>query len=126
METVLYQTLALLVGFVFFYSIFAGAVGRTWISGPIVFVAFGMLIGPVGFGLAPFETERGSLRTLAELTLALVLFTDAAGSDLKVLRRTAALPVRRSLRDAARDPFSISRRHRPNSIRFSYRIDNTS
>lgn len=94
MENVLYEVLALFAGFVLLYSIVAGAVERTWISGPMLFVAFGVLIGPVGFDLVPFETERGTLGALAELTLALVLFSDAAGSDMKVLKRVAGLPVR--------------------------------
>ena len=94
MENILYETLALFAGFILLYSIFAGGVERTWVSGPIVFVAYGLVIGPVGLNLVPFDTERETLATLAEMTLALVLFIDAAGADFKVLRRTAGLPVR--------------------------------
>ena len=63
-------------------------------SGPIVFTIFGMLIGPVGLDLLLFKADGETIRTLAELTLALVLFTDAAGADMNVLRRTETLPVR--------------------------------
>jgi len=90
----MYEGLALLAGFVMLYSIVAGGIERTWVSGPIVFTAFGALIGPVGLDLLPFETGGETLRTLAELTLALVLFTDAAGADLGVLRKAAQLPLR--------------------------------
>jgi sodium/hydrogen antiporter len=48
----------------------------------------------MGLDLLSFETERETLKTLAELTLALVLFTDAADADLGVLRRSARLPFR--------------------------------
>ncbi len=92
--TLMYESLALLAGFVLLYSLIAHGVERTWVSGPIVFTAFGLLIGPMGLDLLSFETERETLKTLAELTLALVLFTDAAGADLGVLRRTARLPMR--------------------------------
>jgi NhaP-type Na+/H+ or K+/H+ antiporter len=92
--TLMYESLALLAAFVLVYSLIAKGVERTWVSGPIVFTAFGLLIGPMGLDLLSFETERETLRTLAELTLALVLFTDAAGADLGVLRRSARLPVR--------------------------------
>jgi len=92
--TLMYESLALLAGFVLFYSMIAKGVERTWVSGPIVFTAFGLLIGPMGFDLLSFETERETLKTLAELTLALVLFTDAASADLGVLRRSARLPFR--------------------------------
>ncbi|MGB5621869.1 MAG: cation:proton antiporter, partial [Gammaproteobacteria bacterium] len=90
----MYESLALIAGFALLYSFIAGGIDRTWISGPILFTAFGLLIGPTGFGLLSFEADREGLRTLAELTLALVLFSDAAGADLKVLRKTAWLPTR--------------------------------
>ena len=72
----------------------AGRIERTWISGPIVFTAFGLLVGPLGLGLLSMETNPETLKSLAELTLALVLFTDAAGADLGVLRKVKKLPVR--------------------------------
>ncbi|MGD9050598.1 MAG: hypothetical protein PVG17_02045 [Desulfobacterales bacterium] len=88
----MYQTLAILALFVLIYSSVAGRVERSWISGPIVFTIFGLLIGPVGLNLLSFETDRETIKTLAELTLA--LFTDAAGADIGVLRKTKALPIR--------------------------------
>ncbi len=90
----MYESLTLLAGFVLIYSIVAGGIERTWISGPIIFTLFGLLISPVGLDLLPFEARRETLKVLAELTLALVLFTDAASADLGILRRAAALPVR--------------------------------
>ena len=90
----MYQDLAILALFILVYSSVAGKVERTWVSGPIVFTTFGLLIGPVGLDLLSFETDRETIRTLAELTLALALFTDAAGADMGVLRKTEALPTR--------------------------------
>jgi len=89
-----YEDLALLALFILVYSSVAGRVERTWVSGPIVFTIFGLIIGPVGLALLSFKADGETIRTLAELTLALVLFTDAAGADLPVLRRTEALPAR--------------------------------
>jgi NhaP-type Na+/H+ or K+/H+ antiporter len=90
----MYQDIVILAVFIFIYSSVAGAVERTWISGAIIFTAFGLLIGPVGLDLISFKADREAIRTLAELTLALVLFTDAAGADMGVLRKTEALPTR--------------------------------
>jgi NhaP-type Na+/H+ or K+/H+ antiporter len=90
----MYENLALLAAFVLVYSAVAGAVERTWISGAIVFTGFGLLVGPVGLGLLTWETDRETMRTLAEVTLALVLFTDAAGADMGVLKKASGLPVR--------------------------------
>ena len=90
----MYEDLALLALFILIYSSVAGRIERTWVSGPIVFTLFGLLIGPVGLNLLSFKADRETLSTLAELTLALVLFTDAAGADIGVLRKTKELPVR--------------------------------
>jgi sodium/hydrogen antiporter len=90
----MYETLAVLALFVLLYSSVAGAVERTWISGPIVFTCFGLLIGPVGFDLLAWDTDRELIRSLAEVTLAIVLFTDAAGAHLGVLKQTSAIPAR--------------------------------
>jgi NhaP-type Na+/H+ or K+/H+ antiporter len=90
----MYQDLAILALFILVYSSVAGRVERTWVSGPIVFTIFGLLIGPVGLDLMSFKADGETIRTLAELTLAMVLFTDAAAADLAVLKRTEALPAR--------------------------------
>jgi NhaP-type Na+/H+ or K+/H+ antiporter len=90
----MYETLALLAAFVLVYSAAAGGVEHTRISGPMVFMGFGLVVGPLGLGLLSIEPAGETLRTLAELTLALVLFTDAAGADLTVLRRVSRLPAR--------------------------------
>jgi len=90
----MYENLALLAGFALVYSAVAGALERTWISGAIVFTAFGLLVGPMGLDLLTWETDREALSSLAEVTLALVLFTDAAGADISVLKKARGLPVR--------------------------------
>jgi len=90
----MYENLALLALFALVYSAIAGAVERTWISGAIVFTSFGMLVGPMGLDLLTWETDRETIRSLAEVTLALVLFTDAAGADIGVLKKNRGLPLR--------------------------------
>jgi NhaP-type Na+/H+ or K+/H+ antiporter len=67
-----YADLALLALFILVYSAIAGRVERTWVSGPIVFAAFGLLIGPVGLDLPSFKADGETIRTLTELTLALI------------------------------------------------------
>ncbi|UHD15242.1 cation:proton antiporter [Thiocapsa bogorovii] len=90
----MYATLVLLGLFVFVYSAIAGGVERTPVTGPIVFTAFGLALGPVGLGWLHLDLDQEGLRTLAELTLALVLFTDAATADLSVLGRSWRIPER--------------------------------
>jgi NhaP-type Na+/H+ or K+/H+ antiporter len=90
----MYETLALLAVFVLCYSIVAGVVERTWISGPIVFTLFGLLISPVGLDLLSLQADREMIKAMAEVALALVLFTDAASADISVLKKTSGLPAR--------------------------------
>lgn len=78
----------------FLYALVAGRIARMPLSGPILFVAAGWLIGPSVLGWIPANVETGELRVLAELTLALVLFSDAAKANLSVLRRTFRIPER--------------------------------
>jgi NhaP-type Na+/H+ or K+/H+ antiporter len=90
----MYDTLTLLAVFVLCYSVVAGVVERTWISGPIVFTLFGLLIGPVGLDLLSLQADREMIKAMAEVALALVLFTDAASADISVLKKTSGLPAR--------------------------------
>ena len=90
----MYENLAVLAGFVFVYSVFAGRLERTLVGGAIIYIAFGMVSGPQGLGILRLDVDAEGLRLLAELTLALVLFTDAANADLGVLRRSLAIPER--------------------------------
>jgi NhaP-type Na+/H+ or K+/H+ antiporter len=89
-----YTILAVLAGFVFVYGAISNRLAKTVVSGAIVFTGFGVLFGPLGLRVLRLDVDAGSLRTLAELTLALVLFTDAANADLSVLKASAKLPVR--------------------------------
>jgi NhaP-type Na+/H+ or K+/H+ antiporter len=90
----MYDELAILALFVFLYSIVAGRVERTTVSGPIVFVVTGIIMGPMVLGWFEGDTVRKDLRLLADLTLALILFVDAAHADLGILRRRFQIPLR--------------------------------
>ena len=90
----IYQNLALLSAFLLFYSIFAGRFESRIVSGPLMFLLVGLLLGPVGFNLFAPQVSGQGMRVLAELTLAIVLFTDAANANLTVLRANNWLPLR--------------------------------
>jgi NhaP-type Na+/H+ or K+/H+ antiporter len=90
----MYVELAFLALFIFCYSIVAGRLERSVVSGPIVFITAGFLMGPLGFGWFDGDVTRTGLRILADLTLALILFIDAASADLSILRRQLRIPSR--------------------------------
>ena len=90
----LYQDMAILAGFIFLYSIASGGLERTPISGATVFTALGLVLGPLGLGLLTLKVDVEGLRTLAEMTLALVLYTDAANANLRELKHSFHIPLR--------------------------------
>ena len=90
----MYSDLATLAVFAFIFSNIAGRVERSWVTGPMVYILFGLLAGPVGFGFLDLDVKTVELRVIADLTLALVLFIDASNADLKTLRTHATIPRR--------------------------------
>ena len=89
-----YQILAVLAAFTFFYSIVATRLEKTPISGAVVYLFSGLILGPIGLGIVELSIDGEVLKMLAEFTLALVLFTDSASSDLRALRKVQRVPVR--------------------------------
>jgi NhaP-type Na+/H+ or K+/H+ antiporter len=90
----MYENAALLAVLLLVYSAIAGRIERSLISGPIVFTALGFALGADGLGILRIRIEGEGLRLLAELTLAMVLFTDAANPDFSVVKRNLGLPER--------------------------------
>ena len=66
----------------------------TPVTPAIVFVAVGLLVGPEVLDGIDLESSSATVRTLAEATLALVLFCDASRIDLGLLRREVGVPLR--------------------------------
>jgi len=90
----MYENVAILAAVVLLYSAIAGRVGRSWLSGPILFTGAGLALGPAGLGVLQLPLTAADLKALAEISLAMVLFTDAAHADLGVVRRIVGLPER--------------------------------
>ena len=90
----MYENLAILALFVFLYSLVCKRLQRTLFSGAVIFTTFGVLFGPLGVGVLDLEIDVELLKTLAELTLALVLFTDASNANLRELKHSLRLPQR--------------------------------
>lgn len=76
------------------YGLLSQRLQSTALTGPMLFAAFGLVIGPVGADLIPFQISSSTIHTLAEVTLILLLFSDAAAIDFRQLRHDHNLPVR--------------------------------
>jgi len=90
-ETAGFAIVALaLVGF----GLVSGRVQKWVLTPPMVFVALGYAIGPGGFGIVHLDIEHGAIHTIAEITLVMVLFSDAARIDLALVKRDHDIPPR--------------------------------
>ncbi len=86
--------LAILAVFVIAYALVSRRLETTPVTGPMVFVTAGIILGPPGLDILDLGMDDGAVRVLAEATLVLLLFTDAIRIDLSRLRRQIDLPAR--------------------------------
>ncbi len=60
------------------FAALANKLGRWSITMPMVLVAIGILLGPLGTGLLALSPEAETIKVFTEITLALLLFADAS------------------------------------------------
>ncbi|MEM1368971.1 MAG: cation:proton antiporter [Cyanobacteria bacterium P01_H01_bin.15] len=89
-----YADWSVLAIFIFLYTLVSDRLERTWISEAIFFSLFGAIAGSSALGILSFNVTSEGLKTLVELTLALILFTDAATVDLGALKNSVRWPIR--------------------------------
>ena len=90
----MHNEVLILAVFAFLYSIVAGRIERSVISGPVIFVTAGILMGPLVLDWFEGRVMGNQLRTFADMTLVLILFSDAANAELSVLRSKLKIPAR--------------------------------
>ena len=76
------------------YGLFSKLLGRYNISGPMVFTGVGMILSPLVLGGKPININAESVQIVAEITLIIVLFSDAAALNLTQLKANWQLPTR--------------------------------
>jgi NhaP-type Na+/H+ or K+/H+ antiporter len=79
---------------IIFYALLSRRLDRWWFSMPVVMVLIGLVVGAGGLGWLGIKIEQDSVKAIAEITLALMLFHDAVRIDLRALRRGLAVPLR--------------------------------
>ena len=87
-------TVATLGFLLFAWALVSGTLARHNVTGPLVFTAVGYLLGNSDWGVLTIDVDTSVIHTVAEATLALVLFSDAARINSTELRRELGLPVR--------------------------------
>jgi len=76
------------------YALISGRLSGTIVTAPLVFIIFGFVFGGGVLQIAHVEVGHSAIHTIAELTLILVLFTDASRIELKQVRLDHDLPQR--------------------------------
>ena len=83
-----------LAGALLLYALVSARAERGVVSPPMAFAALGLAVGSAGLGLVELSIDGTFVHDLAEITLALTLFTDAARIDPTELDRRHAIPLR--------------------------------
>ncbi len=84
-----------LIGIVIVVSaLLSGLIDKTGLPHVAVFICIGAALGPAGLGVFNMTLESPVLRTVATLSLTLVLFTDAVTLSMSEVRRQAGLAFR--------------------------------
>ena len=84
----------ILAGAVFTYALLSRWTEQQAFTAPMLFTALGILVGPLVFNIANFDDDGHNLMFLAEVCLAIILFTDASQIKLSHLVKFEILPMR--------------------------------
>jgi NhaP-type Na+/H+ or K+/H+ antiporter len=87
-------TLAVLMLLLLGWAVFSERLARWNVTGPLVFTAAGFLLANPSRGVVPADVEAPQVHLFAEVTLALLLFSDAARVNIASLRRSLSVPAR--------------------------------
>ena len=93
-EGVDFGVVAIIAGALAVWTMVSGRLERKDLSAPIVFVFVGLLVANNPLTSVEFTLQSESFRQIAEVALAVVLFSDAASIDTKALRRDVDVPAR--------------------------------
>jgi NhaP-type Na+/H+ or K+/H+ antiporter len=86
--------LAVVSACVIIWGLVSARLERWDVSAPIAFVVLGLVVTHGPTDIIHFNLHSSTIRSLAEVTLALVLFADASRVNVRALRADAALPAR--------------------------------
>ena len=87
-------SLVTIAGLFAVYALVASKLDRWSISGPMVFLIAGALLGPAFLGAISGSATSEFTKTIAEFTLAVLLFADASSISLRKAEGDSALPIR--------------------------------
>ena len=86
--------LLLVLGGIALFSLFSGPISRGNVTPPMAFAGLGLMLSPICLGWINLDAGNQVVHVIAEVTLILVLFTDATRINLKSLRSDHDIPIR--------------------------------
>ena len=90
-DTLLIFIIALIV---LLYGFFSKSLENHNISGPMVFMVFGIALSPLLLNIAHLNINDGMVKTIAEIALIIVLFSDSSTINIKKFRDQWKIPAR--------------------------------
>jgi NhaP-type Na+/H+ or K+/H+ antiporter len=78
----------------FVWAVLSARLTRRNLTGPLVLLTAGVVVANPDWGVVTVDVESATVHTLAELTLALLLFADASAVPLATARRDLPITVR--------------------------------
>jgi NhaP-type Na+/H+ or K+/H+ antiporter len=88
------QTAFVLTVLVLCYAVVSGLVKRWYLAPALIFVLFGILLGPFVFHVIDIDTDAASFAVVAQLALTVILFNQAAALDLTAVVRRREVTFR--------------------------------
>ena len=76
------------------YGHLSKILNRFNVSGPMIFTIVGFLLSPLAFGTEKIDLSGKLVQIIAEITLIILLFSDASALNLKKLKKEWELPAR--------------------------------
>lgn len=76
------------------YAVVSGLIKQWYLAPALIFVLFGMVLGPFGFGVLDVGADASSFTVVAQLALTVILFNQAATLDLSTVVRRGEITFR--------------------------------
>jgi NhaP-type Na+/H+ or K+/H+ antiporter len=94
MEHQLEAVVAVIAGCLVIWGLVSARLERWDLTGPIAFLLVGLVFTNGPLAVVHLHLTSSAIRSVAEFTLALVLFADASRVNVRALRANAAIPIR--------------------------------
>src|ERR1700710_547310 len=88
------QTALVLTLLVLCYAVVSGVVKRWYVAPALIFVLFGMALGPFGLGVIDATPDTAMYTVIAQLALAVILFNQAVELELSAVVRRREVTFR--------------------------------